>query len=455
MKAKASNENLVIVNLALILSFRMLGLFMIYPIFAFYAPEYIHATPQLIGAALGIYGLTQALLQLPLSQLSDKLGRKPIIIGGLIFFVLGSILAASTNNIIWLIIGRGFQGIGAIGSTLIALAADLTPVENRTKAMSILGITIGLSFALAMVLGPLVNARLQLQGIFWLTAIFGLVSILIVALLIPTPKVFIRQPESKNSYQVLKTLLSDNSLLKLNVSILILHALLTASFAIIPLLLAKMGFGINTQWQVYLPILLIAFIITMPLLLLSEKKNSIKLAISLAILALAVANLALWRYHSTATAITIELFVFFTGFTLLEAILPSLISKIAPSQHKGTAMGIYSSFQFLGIFIGGMAVGFIRSHWNDLSIFFISFIIAILWLLYMYPMKNPPKLKTKLVPLSKSLNLGSAQQVAKKFLSIPGVIDAEVSLEDCIAYLKVDNKMFNETHVATLSLEST
>jgi predicted MFS family arabinose efflux permease len=437
-------EGRAIFWLASILSFRMLGLFMIFPVFAIYAPTFKYSTPLLIGIALGIYGLTQALLQLPLSILSDHIGRKPIVIGGLVVFALGSIVAALANNIYVLILGRALQGAGAIGSTLIALTADLTSVENRTKAMAILGMTIGLSFALAMVFGPLINSWYHLSGIFWLTAIFAFLGMIIFQYCIPRTKNLISHHSPENVIQSLQTLLKNKQLFKLNISIFLLHALLTGSFIVIPLLFQNAGIHQQAQWKIYLPVLSAAFISTLPLLFFAEKKHCIKLILLAGITSMAVAEFLLYRYSLGQMGIIIVLFIFFTGFTLLEAILPSLISKIAPSHQKGSAMGLYSSFQFLGIFAGGFLAGLVRSHYGNNAIFFVALVVCTIWLASMLTIEQPPMFKTKLVALSPSVNIKNAQQIAQQLLCLPGVIEANVSIEDCIAYLKIDNKMFNQ-----------
>ena len=360
-----TGESRVIFSLASILSFRMLGLFMIFPVFALYAPTFKYSTPALIGLALGVYGLTQGLFQLPLSILSDRIGRRPIVMFGLLFFAFGSIIAALANNIYVLILGRALQGTGAIGSTLMALTSDLTVVEKRTKAMAILGMSIGLSFALAMVIGPLVNSWYKLSGIFWLTAVFAFAAMVIFHYWVPNSKKLISSHGALDLIQSLKLLLKNGQLLKLNISMFILHMLLTATFMVIPLLFLKNGVNTQAQWKIYLPALLAAFLLTLPILFLTEKKHFTKPVIIASIFSMAVSEYLLYHYLFGQIGIIIILSLFFTGFTTLEAILPSLISKIAPSVQKGSAMGICSSFQFLGIFAGGVFAGMVKSHFGD------------------------------------------------------------------------------------------
>jgi MFS family permease len=388
-------ESRAILSLCIILSFRMLGLFMVYPVFAAYAPSYHYATVTLTGIALGAYGLTQALFQLPLSILSDRIGRKPVIYGGLIAFALGSILSAITNNIYCLILGRALQGSGAIGSTLMAFCADITSTENRTKAMAVLGMTIGLSFALAMIIGPIAQNFLHLTGIFWLTSFFALVGILILYAL-PTPHLISiessytvengvklnRRPAS-SQLRVVRQLLTDKKLLILNSSILLAHATLTAIFSIVPLLFAEIKMATGNQWKIYLPVLLGAFLVAVSLLIAYEKKNSTKLSLLTGVLLLGIAIFFFCFMAPTCFSLIIGLFLFFTGFSLLEALLPSLISKIAPAQHKGSAMGIFSSFQFSGIFLGGLMAGILRHYYENSYIFFLAGLLCIMWCIFL------------------------------------------------------------------------
>lgn len=424
----------------------MLGLFMIYPVFALYAPQYQWSTPTLIGLALGVYGLTQGLLQLPLATLSDRIGRRPVILGGLIIFALGSVFAGSTDNIYLLILGRALQGAGAIGSTLMAFAADLTSVENRTKAIAILGMTIGLSFGIALILGPIINSWFQLKGIFWFTAFCAIAGIAILQWVVPNPKKLISHQNKTGLIKTFTTLLSSKELLRLNISILILHAILTATFTVIPIWIKNLNISAEQQWHIYLPVLLGAFITIAPLLFFAEKKHHIKPVLLFSIVVLLIAQLQLSQGNLGYLAMIFALYIFFTGFTLLEALLPSLISKISPANHKGSAMGIYSSFQFFGIFIGGTLAGVIRSHANSNSVFLINALFCFTWFLLMIFMKKPPNFQTKILPLTEDINPEKARLLAKELLAVPGVVEAHVSIDDCIAYLKVDNKIF-EDHI--------
>lgn len=380
----------VVIPLAALFAFRMLGLFMILPVFAVDGAGLSGATPSLIGLALGIYGLTQALFQMPLGSLSDRVGRKPIITGGLIFFALGSVIAALSHGIFGMILGRALQGAGAIGSTILALTADLTTPENRTKAMAIIGLTIGTSFTLAMVLGPVIHAIWQLSGIFWLTAALALAGIGILHTCVPTPPRTPSHGETQPIAKVITRMLRHPELMRLNIGICLQHAILTACFLALPTLLTQTaGLPIAQQWQFYLPIMVLAFLAMLPFIILAERKNQIKPLFIVAISVLALTQVALALNHNTLWFMAVVLTVFFTAFSLLEASLPSLVSKIAPAGSKGTATGIYSTAQFLGIFIGGALGGTVLTYFNLTGVFWFTLILAILWLPIAGTMERP------------------------------------------------------------------
>jgi MFS family permease len=370
--------------LSLILSFRMLGLFMILPVFSLYAGRLQGTTPTLIGVALGIYGLTQALLQMPLGMLSDKLGRKSIIVTGLIVFALGSVVAAKSYSIWGVIIGRAIQGAGAIGSTVIAFLADLTKPQNRTKAMAISGMTIGFAFFIAMIIGPLLNHWIEVSGIFWVTAGLALLGILLLIFIPHAPKPTIHSDvEPKQKY--FKNILFNSDLACLNLSIGILHAILTACFVVIPFLLThSLGLRSNQQWLFYLIVLLFAFLLIIPAIIRAEKHQQMRFFLLLAISALVISPVLFWLFRMSLLGFFIALLMFFTGFTFLESCLPSLVTKLAPQQARGTAMGIYSTNQYAGIFLGGVLGGSIYQHFGALGVFGLSSILALVWLIIIY-----------------------------------------------------------------------
>ncbi len=369
-----------IVALASILSMRMLGLFMIFPIFSLYAQQLPNITPLLIGLAIGIYGLTQAILQIPFGMLSDRIGRKPIIYFGLLIFAIGSVVAALSSSITGIIIGRALQGSGAIASTILALTADLSTEEDRTKAMATLGISIGMSFIVALILGPIIYNWIGMSGIFWLTAALAISAIVILYYWVPEP--IDCNSTIKTSF---KTVLKNTQLLRLDIGIFLLHFSLTALFVVLPISLATQ---VDAVWQVYIPVLSLSVVVMVPCIILAEKYNHMKLVFLTAIAILALSQLGFSYLHTNFIGIVIMLFLFFTAFNILEATLPSLISKITPVDSKGTAMGVYSTAQFLGAFMGGISGGFLHQYYGIQTTFIICALLILIWLIFALTMKN-------------------------------------------------------------------
>jgi len=428
-------------SLASIYSFRMLGLFMILPVFALYAHGLKGVTPTQIGLALGIYGLTQAILQIPFGMLSDRIGRKPIITLGLLIFVIGSVVAAmatSANNIEGIIIGRALQGGGAVGSAVLALAADLTREEHRLKVMAIIGMTIGASFSVAMIGGPVLNDWIGLSGIFWMTAILGLCGIVVLYVWVPTPKHSRMHRDTQAVPAQFKEVLADSQLLRLDLGIFTMHLVLTALFVALPVALRDVvGLPEEHHWFVYLPVMALGFFSMVPFIIIAEKKRRMKQVFAGAIAVLALSCLSLYEFHRGLIGIVIALWLFFSAFNLLEASLPSLISKMAPTQSKGTAMGVYSSSQFLGIFVGGWAGGWVFQHHGFTGVFLFCAGMVGIWLLAALTMRSPRYLSTFLI------NVGDVDEARAKALSaeltlIQGVAEAVVLPEDGVAYCKVD-----------------
>jgi MFS family permease len=386
----SATERLAVGSLATIMSLRLVGLFMILPVFALYAHQLVNATPFLIGIAMGIYGLTQALLQIPFGMLSDHIGRKPVITLGLLLFILGSIIAALSHSINVMILGRALQGAGAVGSTLIAMIADLTREEQRTKAMAINGMIIGISFSMSMVLGPLVATWIHISGIFWLASILSIIAIIILFTIAPTPAKTSWHSDAEVAPSMLSTLLKDHQLMRLNSGAFLLHALFTASFVVIPIGLQKLaGLPGNKQWLLFAPTLACSFVFTLFMIVMAEKKRQVKQYFLLGISLLVCSELILLTFTSSLFASTFGLFILFGSFSLLEALLPSSISRVAPKTRKGTAMGLYSCLQFLGIFVGGMVGGWLYGAFGLQSVYLFCVMLALLWLPIAFGMKNP------------------------------------------------------------------
>lgn len=382
-----NTERKAVISISLIMALRMLGLFMVLPLFSLYASQLPGATPFLIGFSLGIYGLTQAILQVPFGALSDMLGRKKIIAVGLFIFMLGSVIAALSETIWGLFIGRALQGAGAVGGTLMALIADLTRENQRTIAMAVAGMTIGLSFMLSLILGPLFASWIHVSGIFWLAAFFSLVALILLFTRVPEPHRMVKAVMTESHFF---QLLKNKELMRLNIGIFILHAIFTASFVVIPIILKTfMQINANQQWFLYLPVLILAFLISVPCLLMAEKKYSVKPFFLGGIFLLMLAEFLLWFFSSNLLLFAFSLLLFFSAFSLLEAFLPSLISRTAPPTRKGTALGIYSFAQFLGIFAGGILGGWLYDIFGLIQVNLFCAGLAIIWLGLAFHMKNP------------------------------------------------------------------
>ncbi len=438
-------------SLAAVFSVRMLGLFMIYPVFAAFARQLAGATPYKIGLALGIYGLSQGLLQIPFGVLSDRIGRKVMIVVGLVIFGLGSAVAASSSSIDGVIWGRVLQGAGAVGAVILALVADLTAEESRTKAMALVGVTIGFSFLVAIVAGPAVAGWVGVAGIFWLMAVLAGVGIAITLLAVPAPRRLRIHREAETVPALLGSTLRDPELLRLDFGIFALHAMLTASFLVVPgLLRGTLGMSSRDQWLVFLPVLLASVAIMAPAILLGERHRRMKPVLIGGIAALALSQLMLATGGHDVYMLIAAITIFFAGFNIMEASLPSLVTKTAPSGATGTATGIYSSSQFLGIFIGGMAGGWLNQTEGAAGVFIFAAALAGLWLLAAATMCRPSHLTTRVVRVGNG-SAADAERISAQLRQVPGVAEAVVIPQEGLAYLKVDAKIFDRAKAEALS----
>ena len=438
-----SIEKRAAMSLSAIFASRMLGLFMVLPGFAFYAKDLDGFSPTLAGLAIGIYGLTQAIFQIPMGLLSDRIGRKPVIIGGLIIFAIGSIVAAMSDSITGVIIGRTLQGSGAIASAVMALAADLTREEHRIKVMASIGMSIGLSFALALILGPVLHGVFGVEGIFWITAIFAFGGILVARFWVPTPVLsrFHRDTEVEISW--IRQALADPQLLRLDTGIFILHFILISMFMVMPgILHDQLGFSLEQHWQLYLPALFFGVLTMVPFIILAEKKRKVKQVLIGAIFILILSQLGLSLFTGSLVGFAVMLWLFFSAFNLLEASMPALVAKLAPAAHKGTAMGAYSTSQFLGVFLGGLTGGILSEFYGISGVVTCNIMLLIIWMGLAISMKKPH------FNTSYLLNVGEvtekqAQQLINGLSKVTGVVDVTVIAEDGVAYLKIDKQRVN------------
>ncbi|WP_201554643.1 MFS transporter [Psychrobacter immobilis] len=443
-----SVEKRAILGVGGIFALRMIGLFMIVPVFSVYGDNYTHATPFLIGLAVGIYGLGQAIFQIPMSLAADKFPRKPIIFLGLILFALGGIIAANATDIYEVIIGRALAGSGAVSAVLMALLADVTREEMRTKAMATMGLTIATSIMLAFAFGPLLVGSLGISGLFWLTSGFAVLAMLLL-LFVPTPlRVLKHNLDNKSIGQQLATVLKIGDLNRLHIGIFALHLTMTAIFVILPHQLNEvMGLSVRQQGLVYLPLLFIGFAVAIPFIIIAEKKRKMR-QVFLGAIALMTAALAILAIGSqVGVGIILGLLLYFMGFNLLEATIPSWISKRAPVANKATAMGLNSSSQFFGAFVGGAMGGLLLSQPNLLAWGILAAIMGAA-LLIIIPIAQPPYLSSTTVTIPKNINI---QDWSRQMLAVDGVDELVVMAKEQVAYLKLDKTQLTDNSRQQLS----
>ncbi|MFF7709793.1 MFS transporter [Pseudomonas sp. NPDC007930] len=436
-------------SLALVFAFRMLGMFMVLPVLATYGMDLAGASPALIGLAIGAYGLTQAVLQIPFGMLSDRIGRRPVIYAGLVVFALGSLLAAHADSIWGVIGGRVLQGAGAISAAVMALLSDLTREQNRTKAMAMIGMSIGVSFAVAMVVGPLLTRAFGLSGLFLATAGLAVVGLGLVAFVVPRSSGVLMHRESGVARQALRPTLRNTELLRLNAGIFILHAILMSSFVALPLaLVERAGLPKEQHWWVYLTALFVSFFAMVPFIIYGEKKRRMKRVLVGAIVVLMLSELFFWAFGYSLAALVIGTVVFFTAFNLLEASLPSLVSKVSPAGGKGTAMGVYSTSQFLGAALGGILGGWMFQHGGLGGTFIGCAVLLALWVAIAGTMREPPYVTSLRMPLpAQALRDAS---LGDRLMAVPGVTDAVVVADEAAIYIKFDTQTVDRAAIEAL-----
>ncbi len=461
MSASSSSEKMsptelrATVGLAGVYGLRMFGLFVILPVFAFYAEDLPGGNNYtLVGIALGAYGLTQAILQIPFGWLSDRIGRKPVIYLGLILFAIGSFIAATAVDIYWVIFGRIIQGAGAISAAVMALAADLTREEHRTKAMATIGMTIGTVFALSLIVAPALNQLIGVPGIFAMTGVLAILAMLVVKKVIPDPEISRFHSDTEASPTSFGSVLRNTQLLRLNYGIFALHATLMALWLVVPLTLRQAGMAADDHWQIYLPVLVFSMLLIIPAIIYAEKKAKLKPVFIAAVALLLIGQLSLAVAAHSIWGTVVALLIFFMAFNLLEASLPSLISKIAPVGAKGTAIGVYSSTQFLGAFIGAAVGGYLFQSYGSYALYPFCGLLLVIWLVLAMTMKAPAAVRSKMYHV-REMDTDKSTELSRELAALSGVHEALVLANERVAYLKVDMKGFDEEGVINLLGEET
>ena len=448
-------EKTAVSCLAGIFAVRMFGLFLLLPVLAVHAGAMQGSTASLIGLALGIYGLTQALLQIPFGLLSDRIGRKKVIIAGLFIFVFGSVIAAMAETVQGVILGRAVQGAGAISAAILALAADLTREQQRTKAMAMIGISIGLVFVLSISIAPPLAGRIGVSGLFWITAVLATGAIALMTL-VPSPVRHEQHRDVTPAPGQIREVLADSQLLRLDFGIFVLHLVLTALFVVLPGEISRIGqIEIASHWKIYLPVIILSVVGMVPLIISRSKKGRESSMFRVATVIVLLSMLSLYYVIATPGAgfalLVVSIWLFFTGFNALESMLPSLVSRVAPAASKGTAFGVYNSLQFFGVFVGGAAAGWLTGQYGSHAVFWLCGALVALWL-FVSVFSAPFKLATtRVIRLPAEQSTGNTDALIARIRGVTGVQEVTIIAGESQAYLKVDEKELddNALHAAT------
>jgi MFS family permease len=430
----------------------MLGLFMVIPVLAVAAIQFPDYSPLLVGIAIGGYGLTQALLQIPMGVLSDKWGRKPVIYLGLSFFIIGSLVAANADSMLMLTIGRILQGAGAIAGAVMALASDVTRESQRAKVMAIIGVSIGFSFYIALLLGPIIANAFGVQGIFWITAVLTICCIPLIHFGVKSPDKLEPSGDTLPKVEQLGALFKDPSLWRLNLSVLVVHLLITCFFVQVPSLLLAAELDLGDHWKVYTPILFISVVLLVLLMQVGKRlPTSVSFVVSLALMASAfgiflIPNLS-WLL------ICIAGILFFAGFNYMEAHMPAMVSSVAPAGSKGSAMGIYASHQFFGAFLGGMLSGALLQWLGPTQAMLACIVVILFCVVIVWGLHNPnahaakSKGRVKRVSIQRAddaqLSDADSRHARQALEKLADVLDVTFSQADNTFYLKVQGKEFD------------
>jgi len=424
---------------------RMLGMFLVLPVLAMYAASLPGAedNKMLVGLAMGIYGLTQALLQLPLGIASDKFGRKKTIYAGLVVFAAGSFLAAAADTLPLLVAARAIQGAGAVSAAVTALLADLTRDGVRTRAMAMIGLSIGLTFSVSLVVAPMIADVVGVRGLFLLTGILTVASIGVVAFMTPDPEFSKLHEDTQAQPARIGEVLKNRQLLNLDFGIFALHAAQMALFTALPFVMTQLGLEKIQHWKVYLPSTVAGLVVMVPLIIIGETRNRLKQVFILGIVCIAAAQIGLLSGMHSIWLITVYLIVYFIGFNILEASLPSMVSKIAPSDLKGTAMGVYNTMQSVGLFAGGAAGGLLFQKYGFVGVFAFCSTLMLLWLVLAVLSPAPKPVKNLSYPVG-SVWQGNQEGLYRALLGLEGVEDISFSFDRQTVYIKVLQKGFDQ-----------
>ena len=450
MKTKSnmnSTEKRAALTLSSVFALRMLGLFMLLPVFALVGQNLTGFTPALIGFAIGAYGLTQAIFQIPFGWMSDRFGRKPIILFGLVLFAIGSLVAAFSDHIYGVIAGRLLQGCGAIASAIMALAADLSRDEQRTKIMASIGMSIGAAFALAMILGPSLTELVGLNGLFMVIAVLALIAMLVIYFLTPNPDAQFVQRDAIATRGEFSRIFSDRQLMRLNFGIFTLHFLLTSFFVAFPNRLAGLGVQLADHSWIYLLTMVAAVVLMLPMIIIAEKNRQHARVMLLGVLLIAAVQFSFGMFSFPLTLVVVAMVIYFTGFNLMEALLPSMISRIAPLSGKGTALGVYSTSQFAGAFLGGPVAGLIIQYQGMEGVYLVGGFMALLWAVLLLGLKNPPALTAYTLTMP-DVAKDAFPSLVEEIKAIEGVSEAIALPEAGAVYLKVDKKTLDNERLA-------
>ena len=436
-------ERRAVAALSGIFSLRMLGLFMFLPVFSVHAHEYPGHTPLLVGVAIGIYGLTQGMFQVPFGVLSDRFGRRPVITAGLLVFALGSVVAALADDIWGVVAGRALQGTGAVAAAVMALASDLTGEAHRTRVMAVIGASIGAAFALALVLGPVITVAAGVSGLFWATAALAALAIVLLYLGVPAPPRMTARDGS--ALAGLTTALRDGQMVRLHAGIFILHAVMVATFVALPIALRdRAGVDVADHWKVYVGVLLASVVFTVPLILFADRANRSRAVMLLAIVLLGAGLAGLAGAPAGGLALMACLVVYFTGFNTLEASLPAMVSKVAPMRARGAALGVYSTMQYLGAFAGGVLGGWLLGAGGEQLALAACAGLCAGWVLIALGLREPRRLSVERLPVG-AVEGDSVDALTARLLAVPGVVEAVVVADERTAWLRVDRRLLDRS----------